>query len=175
MTVALGAGEIEEILPHRDPFSTAWTKWSVLEPGSRVVARKLVREDEWLPRRPLPGRPIMPGVLIVEAMAQTGAVAVLADEANTRQARPLRRDRRRALQADRRCRETSSSSPASSNGCAARSGAARRRRRWTASSRHVRTLTLRRDGRLGRHCLANVSQKRRDRHHRRGRPTCPSG
>ena len=47
-----------------------------------MVARKTVRPDEWYLAGHFPGRPVMPGVLIVEALAQTGAVAVLSEEEN---------------------------------------------------------------------------------------------
>ncbi len=73
--------QIEEILPHRDPF--LWLDRVLeLDPGKRVVAEKTLTGEEDVFRGHFPGHPVFPGVLQIEALAQTGAVAVLSLEDN---------------------------------------------------------------------------------------------
>jgi 3-hydroxyacyl-[acyl-carrier-protein] dehydratase len=79
IALPLEAAGIMRILPHRYPFLLI-DRVVELEPGRRAVAIKQVTANEPHFTGHFPGRPIMPGVLMVEALAQTAGVALLALE-----------------------------------------------------------------------------------------------
>lgn len=73
--------EIKEIIPQRDPFLMI-DEVEEYTPGESAIAYKYVNEEEWYFKGHFPGNPIMPGVLITESLAQTGAIAILSVEEN---------------------------------------------------------------------------------------------
>ncbi len=86
MTVSLPplpweAADIMTILPHRYPFLLI-DRVVEIDPGQRLVAIRNVTANEPQFTGHFPGRPIMPGVLLIESLAQAGAVAVLSTEEN---------------------------------------------------------------------------------------------
>ena len=77
----LTAEQIQQIIPHRYPFLMV-DRITELEEGKRAVGLKNVTINEEYFNGHFPGYPVMPGVLIVEALAQVGAVAMLKKEEN---------------------------------------------------------------------------------------------
>jgi UDP-3-O-[3-hydroxymyristoyl] N-acetylglucosamine deacetylase/3-hydroxyacyl-[acyl-carrier-protein] dehydratase len=78
--VIFDTNAIQKILPHRYPFLLI-DSVTEFEPGKRIVGIKNVTFNEPFFNGHFPGRPVMPGVLIIEAMAQTGGILLLKDDA----------------------------------------------------------------------------------------------
>ncbi|MBO4396837.1 MAG: 3-hydroxyacyl-ACP dehydratase FabZ [Eubacterium sp.] len=77
----LNQEDIKKIIPHREPFLLV-DEIEEMEPGVRAVGYKNVTGEEGFFRGHFPEYPVMPGVLIIEALAQVGAVSVLSLEEN---------------------------------------------------------------------------------------------
>ena len=73
----LGSNEIKNLIPHRSPFLFI-DECEILERGKKGVASRVFKDDEFFFQGHFPGNPIVPGVIIVEALAQTAGVIVSA-------------------------------------------------------------------------------------------------
>lgn len=79
--MTLNSNEIMQVLPHRFPFLLV-DCITECEPGRRAAGRKCVTANEQFFCGHFPQQHVMPGVLIIEALAQVGAVAILTEEEN---------------------------------------------------------------------------------------------
>ncbi|MFH1355358.1 MAG: 3-hydroxyacyl-ACP dehydratase FabZ [Candidatus Omnitrophota bacterium] len=77
----MGIEEIKKILPHRDPFLFV-DRVLHLEGGKRATGLKNLSKDDYFFKGHFPGRPVMPGVLIIEALAQVGGIMMLSPKEN---------------------------------------------------------------------------------------------
>lgn len=77
----LGSKEIMDIIPHRSPFLLV-DRVLELVPGLKAIGRKCVSYNEPFFAGHFPKEPVMPGVLIIEALAQVGSVLILSMEQN---------------------------------------------------------------------------------------------
>lgn len=74
--MTLNLEQIKEIIPHRDPFLLI-DEIIELEPGVKAIALKRLTGDEYWFKGHFPQKPVQPGVLMLEMLAQTGAVCAL--------------------------------------------------------------------------------------------------
>lgn len=71
--------EIKKLIPHREPFLFVDSVLE-MEPGTRIVASKRFEPDEGFFKGHFPGVPIVPGVIIIESLAQAGAILLYASQ-----------------------------------------------------------------------------------------------
>lgn len=129
---SLTSEQIAAILPHRYPFALV-DRILDYEPGQWAIGRKCVSRNEEFFCSHFPGQPVMPGVLILEALAQTGAVAAPQPAGKRGQTGPSLAASRMHASANRSRRGMCSPSTVSWWNSGARWASARRPPMWTAN------------------------------------------
>lgn len=77
--IIMGIEQINRLIPHREPFLFV-DRVIEMEAGVRILAAKKFGPDEYFFKGHFPGHPVVPGVIIVESLAQTGAILVYASQ-----------------------------------------------------------------------------------------------